>query len=48
LAAVFAGLAALAMTAISKAHIKGQTGDVAGATQQIAEITFMVTILLRI
>ena len=48
LAAAFAVLAALAMTAISRAHIKGQTGDVAGATQQLAEITFMVTILLRL
>jgi adenosylcobinamide-GDP ribazoletransferase len=48
LATVLAGIAALAMTRISKAQIKGQTGDIAGAAQQLAEITFLVTILLRI
>jgi adenosylcobinamide-GDP ribazoletransferase len=48
LASLLAGLAALAMAAISRRQIKGQTGDVAGAAQQLAEITFLLTVLLRI
>jgi adenosylcobinamide-GDP ribazoletransferase len=48
LAALLAGVAAVAMAAISHRQIKGQTGDVAGAAQQLAEITFLLTLLLRI
>src|SRR5690606_6280574 len=36
--AVLAGLAGLALTRLAARHIGGQTGDIAGATQQIAEI----------
>eukprot|EP01037_Dinobryon_pediforme_P013023 gene13023-biopygen7980 len=41
-----ASLASLGMTRLSKAQIGGQTGDVAGATQQVAELTFLVALLV--
>lgn len=44
-----ASLAALAaglyMTALSRRHIAGQTGDVAGAAQQLAEVAFLLLLL---
>jgi len=49
--ATFAGLIAPAlavfvMARLSLAQIGGQTGDVAGATQQVAEIAFLLAVLL--
>lgn len=37
--ALAAGLAALALAALARAKIGGQTGDILGATQQLAEIS---------
>ena len=42
-AMALAALAALAMTWLAARQIGGQTGDVAGATQQLAEIAALVT-----
>ena len=42
------GLAALAMAGIARQQIKGMTGDIAGATQQIAEILFLTALASRI
>ncbi|WP_112663070.1 adenosylcobinamide-GDP ribazoletransferase [Microvirga flavescens] len=39
-------LTGLAMTRISARHLNGQTGDVAGATQQVAEIAAMLGLLI--
>jgi adenosylcobinamide-GDP ribazoletransferase len=39
-------LSALPMIALSQRMIGGQTGDVAGATQQVAEIVFLVTLFV--
>jgi adenosylcobinamide-GDP ribazoletransferase len=32
------------MTLIARRHIGGQTGDIAGASQQLAEIAFLLTL----
>lgn len=40
--------AALAMTSFAKIHIGGQTGDVAGAAQQIAEIVYFLAYAVRL
>ena len=40
--------AALGMVYVSHRHIRGQTGDVAGAAQQVAEITFLIALCIRI
>ncbi len=40
-------LAALAMAALAHRQIKGMTGDIAGATQQIAEILFFAVLASR-
>lgn len=45
LAAMMAG--ALAMTEIARRQIGGQTGDIAGASQQIAEILFLAVLASR-
>lgn len=39
-----AGLAALAMAALARRKIGGQTGDVLGATQQLAEIAILLVL----
>jgi adenosylcobinamide-GDP ribazoletransferase len=39
--------AALAMAALAHRQIKGMTGDIAGATQQIAEILFFAVLASR-
>jgi len=39
-------VAALGVTELAKAQIKGQTGDVAGAAQQLAEIAFYCALLI--
>jgi cobalamin synthase len=36
------------MAHLAKRQIGGQTGDVAGAAQQLAEITFLMALCLRI
>jgi adenosylcobinamide-GDP ribazoletransferase len=41
-----AGLSALALTRLSARMIGGQTGDVAGAVQQVAEIAAMIGLLI--
>jgi adenosylcobinamide-GDP ribazoletransferase len=46
LAAMLAG--ALAMTEIARRQIGGQTGDIAGASQQIAEILFLAVLASRL
>lgn len=46
-ACVVAALGALAVTALSRAQIGGQTGDVAGAAQQLAEIGFLLAFLTQ-
>jgi adenosylcobinamide-GDP ribazoletransferase len=48
LAAVLAAAAASAMTAIAKKQIGGQTGDVAGAAEQLAEIACLVGLLIGV
>jgi adenosylcobinamide-GDP ribazoletransferase len=45
-AALGAALGAIAMTALAKRHIGGQTGDVAGAAQQWAEIAAWCGLLI--
>ena len=40
--------AALGMVYVSHRQIRGQTGDVAGAAQQVAEITFLIALCIRI
>ena len=40
--------AALGMVWVSWRQIRGQTGDVAGAAQQVAEIAFLITLCARI
>ena len=39
---------ALGMVYVSHQQIRGQTGDVAGAAQQVAEITFLIGLCIRI
>jgi adenosylcobinamide-GDP ribazoletransferase len=46
LAGILAAVAALAMTEIARRQIGGQTGDVAGAAQQLAEIAFLCGLLI--
>ena len=40
--------AALGVVHVSYRQIRGQTGDVAGAAQQVAEITFLMALCIRI
>jgi adenosylcobinamide-GDP ribazoletransferase len=40
-----AGLAALALTRLARARIGGQTGDVIGACQQVAEIAALLALV---
>jgi adenosylcobinamide-GDP ribazoletransferase len=42
---VLAGLSGLALTGFATRHIGGQTGDIAGAAQQVAEIAAMIGLL---
>jgi adenosylcobinamide-GDP ribazoletransferase len=46
LAGILSLLSALPMMALSERMIGGQTGDVAGATQQVAEIVFLITLFV--
>jgi adenosylcobinamide-GDP ribazoletransferase len=46
LACLLAAAAALAMTAVARRQIGGQTGDVAGAAEQLAEIAFLCGLLI--
>lgn len=46
-ACVLAAVGALAITALARAQIGGQTGDVAGAAQQLAEIGFLLAFLTQ-
>lgn len=46
-AAVLAALAVTALALMAKARIGGQTGDVLGASQQIAEIAVLITLCAR-
>ena len=46
LALVCATAASFGLTRLSRAQIGGQTGDVAGATQQVAEMAFLVALLV--
>ena len=39
------GLAGLALTRFAKRHLGGQTGDIAGAAQQVAEIAALIGLL---
>jgi adenosylcobinamide-GDP ribazoletransferase len=48
IAAVLATAAALGMTAIAKRQIGGQTGDVAGAAAQLAEIACLIGLLIGV
>lgn len=41
---ILAGLAATAVAAIAKARIKGQTGDILGATQSLSEVVFLLAL----
>ena len=41
-ACIFAALAAYGATALARRQIGGQTGDVAGAAQQAAEVAMLV------
>lgn len=42
---VLSGLAGLALTGFAKRHLGGQTGDIAGAAQQVAEIAALIGLL---
>jgi adenosylcobinamide-GDP ribazoletransferase len=44
-ALITAGLVTCAMALIARAKIGGQTGDILGATQQLAEIAVLVSLL---
>ena len=44
IACAIAGLALLAVR-FAAAHVGGHTGDIAGATQQVVEIAFLLTLL---
>jgi adenosylcobinamide-GDP ribazoletransferase len=46
LALILSLFAALPMIALAQRMIGGQTGDVAGATQQVAEIVFLITLFV--
>ncbi|WP_246043972.1 adenosylcobinamide-GDP ribazoletransferase [Ruegeria sediminis] len=46
--ALFATLAAAVLAAIAKAKIGGQTGDILGATQQAAEIGFLLALSAQV
>ncbi|MGX0876941.1 adenosylcobinamide-GDP ribazoletransferase [Roseovarius sp. MBR-154] len=44
-AALWAGIVAAAVAALARARIGGQTGDILGATQQLAEIAILFSLL---
>ncbi len=46
LALIASGLAVVAMAAFARRNFGGQTGDVAGATQQIAMLSFLVAVAM--
>nr|WP_255732342.1 adenosylcobinamide-GDP ribazoletransferase [Ruegeria sp. Ofav3-42] len=45
---VFAALVVVALAMVAKAKIKGQTGDVLGASQQLAELAFLAAVAAAI
>ncbi|SDD96635.1 adenosylcobinamide-GDP ribazoletransferase [Ruegeria marina] len=45
--ALLAALAALGLAALARAKIGGQTGDILGAAQQVAEIVFLLALSAR-
>jgi adenosylcobinamide-GDP ribazoletransferase len=45
LAVLWAGLVTVAVAALARAKIGGQTGDILGATQQMAEIAVLASLL---
>lgn len=47
-AALWAGLAVAAMGALAKAKLDGQTGDILGAAQQLAEIAALLCLLAAV
>jgi adenosylcobinamide-GDP ribazoletransferase len=42
---LLSGLSGLALTGFAKRHLGGQTGDIAGAAQQVAEIAALIGLL---
>jgi adenosylcobinamide-GDP ribazoletransferase len=46
IASLAAGLAGLYIAVLSRQHIGGHTGDVNGAAQQLAELAFLISLLL--
>jgi adenosylcobinamide-GDP ribazoletransferase len=45
---MFSGLSGLALTGFASRHLGGQTGDIAGAAQQVAEIAALIGLLTAI
>jgi adenosylcobinamide-GDP ribazoletransferase len=45
---VLSGLSGLALTRFAKRHLGGQTGDIAGAAQQVAEIAALIGLLTAV
>ncbi|SMO47562.1 cobalamin-5'-phosphate synthase [Ruegeria faecimaris] len=45
---LIAALSAVAMAMLAKAKIEGQTGDILGATQQLAEIGFLMAVATQV
>lgn len=43
-----AALAGIALAGLAKRHIQGQTGDIAGAAQQVAEIAALIGLLIAL
>ncbi len=44
----FAGAVGWFMTRFAERHLGGQTGDIAGATQQLAEIAALIGLLIAL
>jgi len=44
-AVLWAGVVAVAVAALARKRIGGQTGDILGATQQVVEIAVLVSLL---
>ncbi|QFU17047.1 adenosylcobinamide-GDP ribazoletransferase [Microvirga thermotolerans] len=48
LTAFLSALAGIALAGVAKRHIQGQTGDIAGAAQQVAEIAALIGLLIAL
>jgi adenosylcobinamide-GDP ribazoletransferase len=46
MASLAAGIAGLYISLLARHHIRGHTGDVAGAAQQLAELAFLISLLV--